>query len=431
METSDVFGISPDVNLLSYIDRDSLDEVLGRELRRKHHVAITGPSKSGKSWLRRKVIPDAITVQCRLNKTSTDIFVDALSQLGIQLEVATASTQSFQGVLSAKSEAGFNLLGKVGLKATGTLDSSSSTHYSSVGHDVNDLRFIADLIKTSGRRLVIEDFHYLKMSERKSFSFDLKALWEYSLFVVVIGIWTDSNFLIHLNPDLSGRVEQISLSWSNTDLIAILDKGCTHLNITFSPEVKQHIVEISYSNSGILQNLTLKTLDSAKIFRSDPSLQKSLTNLAFVEDAALSYSDDLNCIYQNFASRVSAGVRQRSNSTGIYAHALAVILDASDERLTRGLSAKEIFSLAYARQPRIQLGNLRTVLQRLPILQIDNDGRGLILDYSIENSTIIAIDRQLLLYRRYATVTWPWETLIAEASEGDSFSADNEDPGSN
>jgi len=46
---------------------------------------------------------------------------------------------------------------------------------------------------------------------------------------------------------------------------------------------------------------------------------------------------------------------------------------------------------------------------------VDEDGRGLIIGYSPASEEISIVDRQLLLYRRFAAVKWPWEGLIQEA----------------
>jgi len=48
-------------------------------------------------------------------------------------------------------------------------------------------------------------------------------------------------------------------------------------------------------------------------------------------------------------------------------------------------------------------------------LQVDDDGRGLIIGYNPSSEEISIVDRQLLLYRRYATVKWPWEDIIEES----------------
>jgi hypothetical protein len=75
--------------------------------------------------------------------------------------------------------------------------------------------------------------------------------------------------------------------------------------------------------------------------------------------------------------------------------------------------------VAHAKQPRIQLGNLKTVLARFPELQVDQDGRGLVLAYDPTDEKVSAVDKQVLLYRRFATVKWPWEDLINEVPDQD------------
>jgi hypothetical protein len=98
-------------------------------------------------------------------------------------------------------------------------------------------------------------------------------------------------------------------------------------------------------------------------------------------------------------------------------------LDAPDNELINGMSIDRIFEKAYAREKRIQKGNLRTILERFESLQVDQDGRGLVLAYNDANAEVSIVDRQVLLYRRYSTVKWPWEDLIAEANAtGDGYS---------
>ncbi len=57
---------------------------------------------------------------------------------------------------------------------------------------------------------MIEDFHYLDQAERQKFAFDLKAMWDLGLYVVVVGVWSDNNLLFNLNSDLTGRVREVS-----------------------------------------------------------------------------------------------------------------------------------------------------------------------------------------------------------------------------
>jgi hypothetical protein len=417
-----VFGISNEVRPDSYVDRGKLDEELARYLQRPVHIALKGESKCGKSWLRQAQVSDALTVQCRLGKSVEDLYVDALSQLDIRLEVQQARAGALRGTVTAKGTIGAKLLAAVGLEATIEAKSDHSTTSRCAGHDIEDLRFVAELIKASGKRLVIEDFHYMSTVERKKFAFDLKALWEFGLFVVVIGVWSQSNLLLHLNPDLSGRVHEIPIYWTADDLERVLDKGGSSLNLAFSRQFKDTAIHDCFGNVGILQKLIQVTLDELGI-EVAPSATVTVDQLDKLEGASMQYAEQLNPLYQQFARRVSSGIRQRADSTGIYAHAMAVILEAPDDELITGVGIDRIFAAAHQREARIQKGNLRAVLEKFEGLQVDEDGRGLVLGYDEASAEISVVDRQLLLYRRYSTVKWPWEQLIAEAnsqqSDGD------------
>lgn len=103
---------------------------------------------------------------------------------------------------------------------------------------------------------------------------------------------------------------------------------------------------------------------------------------------------------------------------------MAAILEEPDAELIRGMSSDRIYEVACARENRIQKGNLHTVLEKFEGLQVDADGRGLVLAYNEADREISVVDRQLLLYRQYLTVKWPWEELIAEATADSAFAGD-------
>lgn len=416
MKTHEVFGLSQEILPASYVDRGHLDARLALLLSRPTHIALRGASKCGKSWLRQKVLPAAIVVQCRHKTTAADIFVDALSQLDVRLEAERTKDSAFKFAIEGEGELGIKLIAAAKATIGGEYERATSTRTVSVGKTVADLRFVAALLKAAGRRLVIEDFHYLSVAERRSLAFDLKALWDYGLFVLIVGVWSESNYLLTLNPDLTGRVEEEAISWQSEDLERILLKGGLALNLVFDNAIRTKLIDLAYENAGVLQRLALGTLDELEITESSP-VQKTLSDVAAVEGAALRYADQLNPLYQSFARRVAEGIRHRDDSTGIYAHAMAAILAEPDAVLLRSLNLDRIYDVAHKRQPRIQKGNLRTVLSNFARLQVDDDGRGLVLAFNEANDDVTVVDRQLLLYRRYATVAWPWEGLVKEAEE--------------
>ena len=194
--TNEVFGVSPHINQYSYCDRSGLDGRLTRLLRHNVHIAIKGPSKCGKSWLRQKCLNDAIIVQCRLGMTADDIYRQALSFLGIQFDMQQSSETTVSAEVSGKGEFKAPLIAKAEAGGSGAVEHN---HGSSVTLDfatsIQNLEFIATSIITSGKRLVIEDFHYLDLGTRKKMAFDLKTFWDYNCKVIIIGVWTQTNLL--------------------------------------------------------------------------------------------------------------------------------------------------------------------------------------------------------------------------------------------
>lgn len=424
MKTHEVFGIRPQVNEFSYVDRGSLDAEVRKLLERKQtHIAIRGASKSGKSWLRQKVLVDPIIVQCRLDYELSHIYRDALARLDIRLEVESSKTKTFEARVMASGEAGWKLIAKVQGEGELSRAQESATTTKQVGKDHADLEFVASLIRESGRILVVEDFHYLPVEEQKRFAFDLKTLWDYGVFVVVVGVWSTQNMMVTLNPDLAERIEEVSVVWTETELKQILESGGSHLNLNFTARVSDLLAAISYGSAGLLQKLALRYLDNELQITETPEYEAVIDDVDKARDAAMHVADQLNPLYQTFAKRVSEGIRSRTNATGIYAHAMAAIMEADDESLSGGLSARDIFKVANARQSRVQLSNLKIVLGKFPSLQVDDAGRGLVLAYDPQEEVVSVVDKQLLLYRKFATVRWPWEALIDEVSNrADAFS---------
>jgi hypothetical protein len=308
--TSEVFGISHEVRPDSYVDRGHLDELVGTALTRATHVALRGESKCGKSRLRQRILPDAVVVQCRLGKTSTDIYRDALSELDIRLEVEQTRGAGFTGRVEARGDLGLKLLARLG--ATSGLERRSDRARTTkpVGRDISDLGFIADILRASGRRLVIEDFHYLSLVERRNLAFDLKSLWDYGVFVVIAGVWSEQNMLLYLNPDLTGRVMEVPIVWRESDMREIFVRGGEALKLTFSDSLQAAAVSDCYQNVGILQTLILSMLDQLGLTteQDEPVLVEDVDALQTV---AMEYAEQLNPLYQQFAQRVSQGIRRR------------------------------------------------------------------------------------------------------------------------
>lgn len=416
LRTSEVFGLRTRVSDYSYIDRGNLDRTIKQIAERDTHIALKGESKSGKSWLRQKSFPDAVVVQCRIDHTLEKIYTDILRALGVS-RVSTGEIAHREIAFGASGEVSGGLLAKAAAKIGLDVRTSKEKTYVEIGGGADDLPFVVEIIKASGKKVVIEDFHYLNEDCRRSMAQDLKALWDFGVYIIVVGIWRHMNYLTYLNPDLAGRMTEVSLHWTTQDLAASLRKGATALNCEVAEQIETRLVAESYGNIGLLQSLALQLFTETGV-QERSTLPFSIGSPERLESAGMVYAGQLEAVYSKFAERVSKGIRQRQNSTRIYAHAMWTIFDLTDADLIEGAPVDLIFRISHAREPRIQRGNLRSVLRKFDELQVDTHGKGLILSFDEGNDVVLVVDRTVLFFRRYRTYQWPWETLAQEEQDG-------------
>lgn len=345
--------------------------------------------------------------------TVDEIYTDALAELGIKLEITRTQNKSFSGHAEVEGEGGFKIFARVCAKFGATIGSESAVTVQQLKQSVTNLNFITECLKESGRRLVIEDFHYLSKDQRKLFAFEMKALWELEVFVIVTGIWEETNYLLSLNHDLAGRVEEVSIKWKPEELEEILVSGGTALNVLFSKDVIREIIRFSYHSAGILQAIADRALQAAGITEAQ-EFETAISDITLVAKAAKDQADQFQSVYNSFAKKVTAGIRQRNNSTHIYAYAMEAIMQHDDTELVIGVPVHRIYELAHARQNRINLGNLRNILGKFESIQADDNEQGLILLYSEEDDTVSVVDHQFLLYRHFRKGPWPWDVIISD-----------------
>lgn len=416
MKASDVFGVRASVNTYSYIDRGNLDEQIKKISEREMHIALKGESKAGKSWLRQKAFPNSTVVQCRLGFQPLDIYRSILSALNIDITISKNASAGGRIEFSGSAEAGWKLIAKAAAEVNGEGAIERAVEKKPVGKDECDLEFICRLIKCSDTKVIIEDFHYLKDDVQRALAHDLKAFWDYQTFVVIIGVWVRRNYLIHLNPDLAGRITEVSVSWTNDDLLKVIEQGSAHLNVDIDKLIKDRLITDCYGNVGLLQALTLETLDQSNIDGRHAEKQ-FCTRIDAYESAAMNYAEQLEAVYLEFSRRVSAGIRKRQGSTNIYAHAMLACFESPDEELIRGVPFQTIYNRAHQRQSRVQQGNLKSILKNIDKLQVDDRGKGLVLTFAEQANSVAVVDRSVLFFRKYSTVVWPWEEITQELGD--------------
>lgn len=436
----EVFGIATHVNVASYVDRGGLDKKLGYYLRTERHIAIHGDSKQGKSWLRSKLLgPDTtIVVQCGVDSTPESLFREALGQLDIRAEIKRVGTAQLEGSLdiSGSGELGNILIGKAKLEidAGGRTSKGNEVETEPIGQTPGDLSWVARVLEASTRRLVIEDFHYLSEASRRAFAFMLKALGDYGVYAIVVGIWPEDHLLTYYNGDLDGRVEDIRLVWEDEDLKAVLEKGCEALNIDFSEELTGALVRDAYGNVGLVQRLAEHVCLAADILERTDELLTVDAN-GRLETARRSVSRSMKARYDAFADNFVRGMKRMTEGLEVYKHMLRAFTAGTREELLDGIDSRDLLTRIHEADPEatIRQSDLTQALDRVDRLQAKIEIRPQVLTYNRDRRRLFLADRSFLFYRTYGTPAWPCDrddTLLAalgSAPDGEQLNLDDLD----
>jgi hypothetical protein len=169
-QLGEVFGIAASVPVYTYVDRAGLDGRFTYLVGQDRHLVIHGASKQGKTILRKKNLPEnnCLIVQCGANSGRDRIYLEILRQLGshIPTEVSRILTLGAEGQSKVSGQLKVPLVasGEVELEGGGSVEIESGEVLTPVGIDPGSLGYVAQEIKRSGKKVVIEDFHYLSLT---------------------------------------------------------------------------------------------------------------------------------------------------------------------------------------------------------------------------------------------------------------------------
>ena len=256
----EVFGTGRSVPA-SYVPRENIDARFLNYLSEDKHTVIHGPSGQGKTMLIKRHLnaEQYRVVQCSNYHRRIDIYRMILGE-------ADASVS-----LETRIRKGKRLAATISFLSGGTeSDSEISTKIIDI-----DLGNINDVIRALRERdfdkyIVLEDFHYLRKKVQKEILNDLKIVSDKSgLRFIFIGIWLQKDKFLHLNGNLSGKINSIRVSpWTEPELRELIETGESMLNVSFAKDVKAYLLSHSFGSVSILQELIYLTCNDLGILET-------------------------------------------------------------------------------------------------------------------------------------------------------------------
>lgn len=239
----------------------TIDQKLEKALMMKGNlIFVSGASKSGKTVLCHKVIPDEKFIDLSGNQISSkeDFWNHIAEQLSLSDIVTTTTGMQNSEVRVVKGSANFNagIMGTgigagIGADTSENVVSTNQITASRARTETQIIRYIIDNDKV----LVIDDFHYIPKEIQLYIARTLKTELFHGLKAVILSLPHRSDEAIILNPDLIGRTTSIEIPlWTTNELKEIAVKGFTLLNVPVSDECISLLAQESISSPQLMQD---------------------------------------------------------------------------------------------------------------------------------------------------------------------------------
>ncbi|MCA1410270.1 hypothetical protein I6F30_03690 [Bradyrhizobium sp. NBAIM20] len=253
-----------DIPTFTYVERR--DRNYEGDLRRafdipKMIVSVSGPSKSGKTTLIRKVVSqdNLIHVYGANVKAPDDLWVNVLAWMGGPIETTHTSGSKTGGTLSVSGggEIGVPLVAKGHGTAQGAA-THESTDTTSKKIATSLLDQIVKEIANSSFVVFIDDFHYIERSVREEIGRQIKAAAELGVRICTASVPHRSDDVVRSNTELRGRVTAIDMSyWSASELEEIAYRGFRELNIDLAPQLLSVLAGEAFGSPQLMQAICL------------------------------------------------------------------------------------------------------------------------------------------------------------------------------
>lgn len=224
-------------------------------------VSLSGPSKSGKTVLIKKVVPEdlLISVVGAGISSADNLWERVLNWMGTPIE--TTETKASGGEISGGTEAG----GKAGVpffaEGTASVQAGTSKTWSSEKSATTKVDGLTQVIREiAGSEFVVfvDDFHYIRSEIREEIGRQIKAAAENGVRIITASVPHRSDDVVRSNPELRGRVASLDLAyWTNDELIQIAEKGFAQLNVDLATSVKNRLASESFGSPQLMQSICL------------------------------------------------------------------------------------------------------------------------------------------------------------------------------
>ncbi|WP_131590607.1 hypothetical protein [Mycolicibacterium setense] len=247
-------------------------------------VTVFGPSKSGKTSLVERVIPE--TDACWIQGSDIQSIDDFWSIIADRLRIAKSlsSEESTQRAESLNAEGGLSAGGFATAKyGAGQIDTDGSK--TTANYDLKPEAAAKELLAKLKLPIVIDDFHHVNPDIRKRIARAIKAIIRHTC-VVLIAIPSQAFDPVRNEQDLNGRIKSLPVpEWTIDELAEIGVSGFDLLNLN-DPKaaLALELARYSFGSPHIMQELCLTVLTEGFDIQESAETQETISVPSNLQD---------------------------------------------------------------------------------------------------------------------------------------------------
>lgn len=258
---SDVFTPN-DTPTITYVGREDLqlEERLKDYLELpKMIVSVSGPSKSGKTVLIKRVVAEDLIIPVIGSGINSpeDLWARALQwmETPTTLTNTMSSGSSFSGGAKGGGSIGIPLLaqGKAELQVSATSNTGNST---SSKLESGGLARVIKEVSGSDFVIFLDDFHYISEEHRAEIGRQIKVAADNGVKIIAASVPHRTDDVVRTNRELSGRVAAVDVGyWESRHLKLIATRGFASLNVDLSGEIENRLCEEAMGSPQLMQTI--------------------------------------------------------------------------------------------------------------------------------------------------------------------------------
>jgi hypothetical protein len=263
MRVYDVFTPT-DVPTYTYVDRSAqnLESQLRNAIRTPGMIAsLSGPSKSGKTVLIRKVISQdsLITVSGAAITEPGHLWDRVLNWMEAPSSTTHSTGHTFSGEVAAKVQAS---AGIVVAKAQVEGEGKAGYGYERAKERVFERAGIDQVVKEIGGSdfvVFIDDYHYMPKDVQAAVGKQIKEAAERGINICTASVPHRRDDVVRGNAELRGRVQGIDFAfWSEAETRCIAEQGFSALNRKLPPFVFDRMAKEAFGSPQLMQQICLQ-----------------------------------------------------------------------------------------------------------------------------------------------------------------------------